>query len=355
MERKYSASVVGVGMGGRLSMKALQASSRFRLVAVADTRPAALEQAARDFPGVKCYPSHRAMFKDCPTDVTCIATYPPTHLPITRNAVRMLPLKGILVEKPLGDTAKAGREIIRLVRQYGLPMAVPHNLLTLPHTQEILRRVHAGEIGRLELMEVQCDKWDAMNAGIHWMNFFVTLTRNEPIAFVLAGLDATTRTYRDGMQVETEAISYVVTQSGVRAVMQTGDYVRTVREGQSLFFRLVGTGGLIEFPGWERSYTLLNREFPEGRRFDQFPPGVVGHQRHLEWLAGQMDTGQPDYTIPESSLLALEICEAIYISARTRQKVIFPLETFKPRRVPQWDPGRPYSGRGGGRDGRNLA
>jgi hypothetical protein len=35
--------------------------------------------------------------------------------------------------------------------------------------------------------------------------------------------------------------------------------------------------------------------------------------------------------------------------------VVFPLETFKPLPVPRWNPGRPYSGRGGGRDGRKLA
>jgi predicted dehydrogenase len=213
MSKVYTASVVGAGMGGRLSMSGLRNSSRFKLVAVADVRPAALEQARKDFPGTKTYATHKAMFKDCPTDMVCVSTYAPTHLPITLDALRMLPLKGILVEKPLGDRAAAGREIIRRVKARKLPMAVPHNLLTAPHSLEILKRVHGGEIGRLELMEVQCDKWDAFNAGIHWMNFFVNATRNEPIDFVLAAADATTRTYRDGMQVETEAVSYVVTKT----------------------------------------------------------------------------------------------------------------------------------------------
>jgi len=356
MKNVYTASVVGVGMGGRLSMSALRSSSRFELVAAADIRPEALERARKDYPGIKTFGSHKEMFKKCATDVVCVSTYAPSHLPITLDALKTLLLRGILVEKPLGDTSAAGREILRRVRAKKLPMAVPHGLLTAPHALEILKRVHRGEIGRLELMEVQCDKWDAINAGIHWMNFFVNLTRNEPIDFVLSAVDATTRTYRDGMQVETEAVSYVVTKSGVRCVMQTGDDVNVVRRGKDLLFRLVGTRGIIEFPGWESACTILNKEFPQGKlltRFAEVP--CTGHQRHLEWMADQMDAAQPDYAIPESSLMALEICEAIYFSAKTRQKVVFPLDSFEPKPLPRWSPGKPYSGRGGGRDGRKLA
>ena len=62
-----------------------------------------------------------------------------------------------------------------------------------------------------------------INAGIHWLHFFVTLTRNEPLDFVMAICDSSTRTYRDGMQVETMAITYAQTHSGIRVVMNTGD------------------------------------------------------------------------------------------------------------------------------------
>jgi hypothetical protein len=234
-------------------------------------------------------------------------------------------------------------------------MAVPHNLLSAPHSLDVLHRVHAGEIGRLELLEVQCDKWDAF-AGVHWANYFVALTQGEPVDFVFAAIDATTRTYRDGMQVETEALSYVVTKSGVRAVINTGDYIHLTRPDQSLFFRLVGTRGTIEFPGWEGPVTIVNKQYPGDEALTEFPPQpCVAHQRHLEWLAEQMDSGRPDCTIPDSSQTALEITEAIYLSGETRQKVFFPLETFKPLPIPQWSPGKPYCGQGGGRDGRKLS
>jgi hypothetical protein len=67
-----------------------------------------------------------------------------------------------------------------------------------------------------------------------------------------------------------------------------------------------------------------------------------------------IDSGRPDYRIPEGSLLALEVCEAAYLSRRHRCQVTFPLETFVPPPTSDWDPGQPYSGVGGGRDGRKL-
>jgi len=233
-------------------------------------------------------------------------------------------------------------------------MAVPHGLLVNGTPLEIVVRVRGGEIGALKLVEIQNTGWDIINAGIHWLNFFVTLTGCEEMAYVLAICESSTRTYRDGMQVETTAVTYAQTRSGVRVVMNTGDEVLVNREGKHMLFRLVGTAGQIEFWGWENAYRLLNAQYPHGKMFSPTPLPGTAHQRHLERMADMIDSGEVDYTIPESSLLALEICEGAYISSRHRCKVTFPVDSFQPPDPPDWDPGMPYSGQGGGRNGRRL-
>lgn len=351
--RTYTASVVGGGSGGRLSLNALHASGRYELVALADLRQDVCDELAQKFACVRTFTSHEDMFAQCPTDVVCVSTWPPSHHPITLDALK-LPLKGILVEKPLGDTARAGRELLDAIKHKGLPVAVPHGLLALRHSREILARVHRGEIGDLKLVEIQCTRWDIINAGIHWLNFFVNLVRCEPMDYVLAACDASTRTYRDGMQVETIAVTYAQTKSGVRVVMNTGDQVNVNREGKSTLFRLVGTKGMIEFWAWEGAYLLTNAAHPNGK-LHQVPPAAQSHhQVHLDAMAEQMDAGQQDYAIAESSLMALELCEAAYVSNRHRCKVTLPLSEFSPPAAVRWDPGMPYSGEGGGRDGRKL-
>ena len=354
MSEKRTASVVGGGMGGKLSLAALHASERFELLGLADVQPEVCAALADLYPGLRTYPSHEALLAECPTDVVCVSTYPPSHEQVALDALK-LPLYGILVEKPLGHTAASGRRILEAVRAAGLPMAVPHGMLVNPTPLAIIDRVQRGEIGALKLIEIQCRGWDIINAGIHWLNFCVVLTGCEPFEYVMALCESSTRTYRDGMQVETTAITYAQTASGIRVVMNTGDEVLVNREGKNTLFRLVGTAGQIEFWGWENAYRLLNAEYPRGETFAPTPLPGTPHQRHLEHMADMIDRGEPDYTVPESSLLALEICEGAYLSSRHRCKVTFPVDRFMPPDATSaWDPGVPYSGQGGGRDGRKL-
>ncbi len=351
--KRYRACVVGGGAGGRLSLNALRTSDRYEAMAVADISPVAREALARDFPGVAIFEGHEGMFAQCPADVICVSTWAPSHRAVAEAALR-LPLTGILVEKPLAETAADGAAILAAIRAKNLPLAVPHGLLVAAHAKEILQRVRGGEIGDLLLVEIQCTGWDIINAGIHWLNYAYVLNGGGPIESVMAACDISTRTYRDGVQVETAAVTYAEAKNGVRFVMNTGDYVRTTRPGKDTVFHVVGTKGTIEFWAWESAYALMNSQYPGGELFRVPPAAKGGHLGHLDKLAEEMDQGRVDYGIGESSLAALEMCEAAYLAARHGCKVDLPLSTFTPPPAGDWQVGRAYSGTGGGRDGRKL-
>ena len=158
------------------------------------------------------------------------------------------------------------------------------------------------------------------------------------------------------MQVETLAVTYAQTQAGVRFVMNTGDEVKVdpaAGEFETLF-RIVGTHGLIEYPAWSDTYRLLNASHSQGTDFHVSDAPVSGHQRHLEHLAQQIRAGQPDWTMIEASLTALELCEAAYLSNQYHCQVRFPLQEFAAPVGTDWQPGQPYAGTNGGRDGRKL-
>jgi len=348
-----TAAVVGAGTGGTLSMNALAVSDRYELVAVADISPEARSKASERFSGLRTFASHTEMFADFPTDVVCVSTWATSHREIVQAALSAVKPKGLLCEKPLGDTAAAGKGILDMVQEAAVPLVVPHGLLQLKHSQEIIQRVLSGDIGRLELVEIECDKWDILNAGIHWLNFFVNLVHDDPVEWVMAACEHSTQTFRDGLQVETTGITYAQTASGVRVVMHTGDDVRTMREGKGMLFRLVGTAGLIEFWAWESAYKLENAQFPSGQIVEVARYPESPHQRYLESLAEQIDSGVADYRLPYTSLAALEICEGAYLASRLGTKVTLPLDRFIPPPRLEWDPGQPYAGQGG-RDGRKL-
>ena len=131
-------------------------------------------------------------------------------------------------------------------------------------------------------------------------------------------------------------------------MLHTGDETPINVPGKSFVFRLIGERGVIEFWGWENGY-LLNGERHTPQEFL-----ITGHRRHLEHLANQMDGIAPlDDTLARTSLSALEICEAAYLSGEHRVQIALPLTEFlPPDPFTEWQPGQPYSGTNGGRDGR---
>ena len=87
--KRYTASVVGGGAGGRLSLNALQSSDRFDVLAVADIGQSAREALGKDYPGISVFDSHEAMFRESPTDVVCVSTWAPSHRAVTEAALRL--------------------------------------------------------------------------------------------------------------------------------------------------------------------------------------------------------------------------------------------------------------------------
>jgi hypothetical protein len=88
--------------------------------------------------------------------------------------------------------------------------------------------------------------------------------------------------------------STVENANGIRMILQTGDYIRLNTPGKTTLFRLVGARELIE------------------------------------------------------------ICEADFLSMKHRCKVKLPIASFVPPVPSDWEVRKPFSGSGGGRDGRKL-
>jgi len=352
--KKLTASVVGCGRGGQLSLQALAESEFYVPSAAADLRSEIGDELRKEFPGLRIFADHREMFATCPTDVVCVSTYPPTHEEIAVEALK-LPLEAILVEKPIADTVASGRRILDFIKRSKIPLAIPHGLMVKRCPLEIIERVRNGEIGELKLVEIQSPRFDIISAGIHWLQFSINLNADQPVESVLAACDKTTRTFRDGMKVETLAVTSVQLVNGVRIVMYTGDAIRSNGRRQSdVTFRILGTAGQIEFWGWQPDYYLVSPAFPQGKLLEPEEQPVSLHRRHLENLIPMLRSKDPDYSLPESSLKALEICEAAYLSAQHGVEVRFPFAEFALPEPSDWQPGTPYLGEANARDGRYL-
>src|SRR5260370_12815483 len=152
--KKLTASVVGCGRGGRLSLEDLAESEFYTPLAAADLRPEVGDELGKKFPGLRIFADFREMFATCPTDVVCVSTYPPTHEEIAVEALKR-PLEAILVEKPIADTVASGRRILDLVRQSWIPLAVPHGLMVKRSPLEFIELFSTSEMRARNLISIQ--------------------------------------------------------------------------------------------------------------------------------------------------------------------------------------------------------
>jgi hypothetical protein len=119
-------------------------------------------------------------------------------------------------------------------------------------------------------------------------------------------------------------------------------------------FRFVGTAGVAEFCGWEPGFQLISAIGGDANAPVPPEPELIGHAKYLHDLAGMIASGRRDYSGADRSVEALEVCEAAYLSARLGCNVTLPLGDFVAPERSDWEPGSPYDGQGGGRNGRQL-
>lgn len=346
------AVVIGGGLAGGLALAALAESPSFVPVACADPSTTARNRVASKYPEQRIYADAEHMLEVERPDVACVSTPPGLHAEHARLAVHA-GARGILLEKPIAPDGATARSLVAELRAAGVAVVIPHGLRVDPTAQAVSQAVRSGLIGVPTIIEIRTSRWDILNAGIHWIDFALGLI-DDPIAGVLTACDTSTRTFRDGLQVETAAITLAETTSGARIYMTSGDDIALPSGTEFATIAVFGPKGTIDFRPFQAGFNVIVDGRPR-ERLDPAKPAPAGHRAHLEQLAWFVTHGQTGDRGVDRSVAALEICEAAYHSNRTRSTVCPPVTDLSGTIVSQqWDPGSPYSGEGGGRDGRNV-
>ncbi|MCY2960638.1 MAG: NAD-dependent epimerase/dehydratase family protein [Planctomycetota bacterium] len=168
-EGKTRVAVIGAGYIADYHLTCVGGIEECEIVALVDTDRARAESLARRF-GVECV---RTSIEDLATlqvDVAHLLTPPDTHVALVGKLLDM----GISVfaEKPLALSAADARALDARARARGLVVGVNHNNVHHPAFTRLLERVAAGEIGRVEHVQVTLSVPLAqLDAGdfAHWM------------------------------------------------------------------------------------------------------------------------------------------------------------------------------------------
>ncbi|MDJ0708984.1 MAG: Gfo/Idh/MocA family oxidoreductase [Woeseiaceae bacterium] len=311
-----TASVIGCGRGGRLSLRALSNSSDYELLAAADPSADAREHIGGQLPGVRLFADYRDMLADCHSDVVCVATPAPSHASIAHSLLSR-DVAGLLLEKPLACEASTAERLLKAVRGAACPVVVPHGMLVLPAAQEVKARIRRGDIGQILHVQVQ-NSVDLLNGGIHWLAYLLDVFESDRPTAVDARFDVGGHKVSDGVQVESYGMTRVEFQSGLHIQLQSGvdaqptTEVLPRKEQQGALFRLTGSLGVIELSAWAGSYWIQVGDSDGELVRHRLSAGTSYHQLFLEQLARDMAAGRPDYGSAKLSFAALRLIESAY-------------------------------------------
>lgn len=313
-----TACVIGCGFGGGLSLEALAASSRFRLLGACDPSETARRRAAERYADLRLFPELDQMQRECGADVCCIASPAPSHAALSRRAIAN-GLRGILIEKPLARDSGTAQALLDDIAAMKLPAVVPHGMQVLPAPREVRGRIRDGDIGDIEVVTVHSSV-DLLNAGIHWLAYLLDVFDGDPVLSCHGEFDVAGHIVNDGVQVESRGLSRIRLESGARIDLYSGTGIAVSSdvlppaERKGAIFRITGSRGLIEFSAWAGSYWIRHAGTP-GELIRRPLTGAVNyHQLVLENLADQIAKAEPDYRMAALSLAALRLVESAYES-----------------------------------------
>lgn len=311
-----TASVIGCGHGGGLSLDALSNSNQYKLLSAADPSAGARDSVAERFPNIRLFADCREMMSESPTDIVCVATPAPSHAAITR-AVLEHDLRGLLLEKPLASDVATAEVLLQEIKDAGYPLVVPHGMLLLPAMQEVKARLLDGDIGEVIAVEIQ-NAVDLLNAGIHWLAYLIDVFDGDNPQTVSAKFDVGGRVVNDGVQVESRGTTRIELRSGLRIDLHSGKKTEPTsevlpnEEQRGALFQVTGSKGVVEFSAWAGSYWIQAGTSAGELIRRPLPSDTSYHQLFLEQLALNIAVGEADYSSAELSLAALRLIESAY-------------------------------------------
>ena len=343
---KIRVGVIGLGIG-RHHIRGYQSHPHAEVVAIADLDDARLAEVGDQYGVSKRYPSGEQMIATEGLDVVSIATPNKYHKPLTIAALEA----GchVLCEKPMAMNATEARDMLAAATKTGKRLMIDFSYRFSEQSQVLKAQVDAGVLGEVYFARTLWHRrrglprfggWFGQKAlsgggplidlGVHRLDLALWLmgyprpvwvmgrTYN-PIASALAaeqGVD---------YDVEDLAAAMITFENGATLEIEAS-WAANVKEREWMETRLFGTkGGLLQ-RNLNETYEFEAELYVEqaGAPFDVKLHASSRRAPELNAMYHFCDsivTGAPHTATGEEGLLVMEILDAIYKSAESRQPV----------------------------------
>jgi len=333
------AGVIGLRMG-RSHARSMQRLDAYQVVGLCDLNAElAGELVTEAFPDAKAYTDYQEMLAAEQLDVVAVCTPTDSHAQLT-IAVAETGVRGICCEKPMATSLGDGRAMIRACDENGVKLIVSHQRRMGPDLLTMRRLIDEGAIGEVYLVRGGC-QGDLLSDGTHLIDSLRWLAGDSPVQWLLGQIHRETPDpeeehgigfhrsggYRYGHMVENGAMAVIEFESGLRAEMFTGSMHMRGRPYQD--YEVLGTKGRLWRNGDQADPPLrIQDEEAGGYRVLSNDPDAPAHAQVNMYaaFAQTIREGTPHPLSGESGLADLEVIMAIHESARTHNRIEFPLE-----------------------------
>jgi predicted dehydrogenase len=252
----YRCAIVGCGARAAGHAAAYGRVGRGKLVACCDLDTARLDAFADQHQIPGRYTSLPAMLAQERPDIVHLVTKPIHRVgPMTELAEAGVP--AVIVEKPICVGAADYLALRALEQSSPTRFAVNHQLRHHPLILDYLRRVGAGEIGAVRMIDASAGL-PLSGQGVHILDLAFAFAGYSPVEKVFAA--ASGYDDIDGTHPSPAATAAVITfAGGIRAVLQTGEGFPVFEPHDAVWFHkriaVYGTHGHLHWrmSGWERS------------------------------------------------------------------------------------------------------
>ncbi len=136
---------IGFGYWGPNIVRNFSRVKDASLVWICDVNPAVLASVAHIYPAIKTTKSYHDVLNDESVDAIVIAT--PTSLHFKLASVALRAGKHVLVEKPMTQTVKEAKELVKLAKRKKKILMVDHTFVYTPALQKLKSIIHQGTLG----------------------------------------------------------------------------------------------------------------------------------------------------------------------------------------------------------------
>lgn len=185
--------VVGCGYWGPNLIRNFHEINSSRLVGVADLREDRLRNIHNNYPKVETVTDYHDLFR-MGLDAVVVATPPPTHYAIAREALE----RGmhVLVEKPLTLESSQAQELVELAEKQDRVLMVGHTFIYNEAVQTLKRMISSGEMGQIYYLDTARLNLGLFQKGLnvlwdlapHDISILLHVLGTEPVAVWARGM-----------------------------------------------------------------------------------------------------------------------------------------------------------------------